>query len=69
MSVVPCPDCVSDGVDCPLMIDGECLHSTGHAASVADRSSTDRPSAAIRWWVDTGPLDPLASVFVPGRRL
>lgn len=63
MNVEPCPSCVAEGVDCPLVIDGECIHCDGPGAS-----GTDRETAAMRWWTDTGPLDPLTSFRLPGRR-
>lgn len=63
MGTVPCPDCVVEGIEMPLMIDGECLRSARHSASEADP-----PSPAMRWWIDTGPLDPLTSAFAPDHR-
>lgn len=26
MSAVPCPNCIDEGVDCPLVVDGEWIH-------------------------------------------
>ena len=63
MGAVPCSICVAEGVDCPLAIDGECLHHNRH-----ETAEDDRPSDPIRLWVDTGPLDPLMPFSRPVER-
>lgn len=37
MSAVPCPNCIAEGVDCPLVIDGECIHCGRHDAPSSRR--------------------------------
>jgi hypothetical protein len=37
MDVQFCPDCVSRGVDCPLMLAGECTHCSRHDAPISHR--------------------------------
>ncbi|MCL7418433.1 MAG: hypothetical protein M8354_11430 [Halalkalicoccus sp.] len=37
MDVQFCPDCVSRGIDCPLMLDGECIHCGRHDAPITHR--------------------------------
>lgn len=37
MDVQFCPDCVSRGVDCPLMVDGECTHCGRYDAPISRR--------------------------------
>ncbi|MEM4781970.1 MAG: hypothetical protein QXG03_10485 [Halalkalicoccus sp.] len=37
MDVQYCPDCVARGVDCPLMLDGQCTHCGRHDAPISHR--------------------------------
>ena len=37
MSAGPCPDCVDEGVDCPLVIDDDCVHRGRRDGSVVRR--------------------------------
>lgn len=37
MDVRFCPDCVARGVDCPLMLDGECTHCGRYDAPISHR--------------------------------
>lgn len=37
MSAVPCPNCIDEGVDCPLVIDGECIHCGRRDAPISRR--------------------------------
>lgn len=37
MSAIPCPNCVAEGVDVPLLVDGECLHCSRPDAPVTRR--------------------------------
>ena len=37
MSAVPCPNCIAEGVDCPLVIDGECIHCGRRDAPISRR--------------------------------
>ncbi|MFC6903745.1 hypothetical protein [Halalkalicoccus tibetensis] len=58
MSAVPCPNCVAEGVDFPLLIDGECLHCTRPDAPVTRRveDATFRARSAsdsLRWRLRT----------------
>ena len=39
MDVQFCPDCVARGVDCPLMLDGECTYCGRHDAPISHRIS------------------------------
>lgn len=58
MSAIPCPNCVADGVDCPLLVDGECLHCSRSDAPVTRRveDATFRArlaSDSLRWRLRT----------------
>ncbi len=37
MDVHFCPDCIAAGIDCPLMLDGECTHCGRRDAPISHR--------------------------------
>jgi hypothetical protein len=51
MSAVPCPNCIDEGVDCPLVVDGECIHCGRRDAPISRR--IESPAFRLRFARDS----------------